>query len=123
MTIEEACAVGKFLSEYLAAREVMLASSPFITPPKIVTSCRWLGGRGRKLDEIRLRIGGVLHDRSVSTSPLPNDIGVYSHVWIAFHSAESLDSAFKPIRSWLEDGWEGRLERKGKRFIRSIACL
>jgi len=45
LTVEVACAVGKFLCECLAAREILLASSPFITPSKTVTSCRWLGGR------------------------------------------------------------------------------
>ena len=123
LTVEVACAVGRFLSEYLAAREILLASSPFSTPPKIVTSCRWLGGRSSELEEMRLRIGGVLHERNISTTPLPKVICVYSNVWITLYSAESLDNAFKPIRSWLEDGWEGRLERKGKSSIRSIACL
>ena len=61
LSIEVACAVGRFLSEYLAAREILLASSQFSTPPKIVTSCRWLGGRGNKLDEMCQRIGDVLH--------------------------------------------------------------
>ena len=101
----------------------MLASSPFSTTPKAVTSCRWLGGRGKKLDEMRLRIGGLLSQRNITTSLLPKAICVHSHVWITLHSAESLDNAFKPIRSWLQSGWDGRLERKGKRSTRSIACL
>ncbi len=123
LSIEVACAVGIFLSEYLAAREILLASSPFSTPPKIVTSCRWLGGRSSKLDEMHTRISGMLHKRSTSLTPLPRNICVFSHVWITWHSAESLDDAFKPVRSWLDDGWEERLERKGKTSIRSIACL
>jgi hypothetical protein len=85
LNIGVASAVGKFLSEYLAAREILLASSPSKTPPKLVTSCRWLGGRGNKLDEMLQRIGDILHKRIISTSPLRKDICVDSHVWITLH--------------------------------------
>jgi len=32
-TVSISCAVGKVLSEYLAARELVLSSAPFSTPP------------------------------------------------------------------------------------------
>ena len=42
--INAAWVVGRFLSEYLAAREILFASSPFSAPPVNIVSSKWLGG-------------------------------------------------------------------------------
>ena len=73
-------------------------------------------------------IGDVLSKRLNSVSPLPLILNralccIFTYTWIAWHSQESLNDAFKLVRSWLVDGWEGRLENKGKSAKRSLACL
>ena len=118
-----ACAVGRFLSEYLAAREILLSSAPFCASPTQVASSRWLGGRTKKLDELCLNISDVLRTRDVSMTALPKDTCVFSSTWIIWHCHESLDDAFKPIRSWLISGWDTRLDRKSKSYKRSLACM
>ena len=123
-SIDVACAVGRFLSEYLAARDVLFCCVPFSTSPKSITSSRWLGGRNRKLDELRSHISDTLNKRMNSNNPLqPNNTCVFSSVWITWHSCESLGNAFKPIHEWLHDGWQSRLEKNGKTVRRSIACI
>ena len=118
-----ACAVGRFLSEYLATREILLSSSPFSSPPKTAAPSRWLGSRTKKLEDIRLFIHDSLHTRTHSATPLPLATCLFSNTWINRHSCESLHDAFKLVRSWLPDGWEQRIGRKSKPSTRSIACL
>ena len=118
-----ACAVGRFLSEYSACREILLSSSPFSSPPKAAATCKWLGNRTKKLEEIRLFIHDSLHLRNNTVTPLPSAACLLSNAWINQHSNETLHDAFKLVRSWLPDGWEQRIGRKSKRSTRSAACL
>jgi len=122
-TLDIACVVGRFLCEYLASRDILLASSPFSIPPTPVASSKWTGGRSHKLNELSLFINDLLSKRASSMAPLPYESCVFTSTWITLHSRESLNDAFKPIRSWLSEGWEGRLEKKGKSKKRSMACL
>ena len=122
-SVDVACAVGRFLSEYLAAREILLSSLPFSSPPKQVTKSRWLGSRTNKLEEIRLFIHDSLHERANTETSLRFATCSFSNTWINQHSFETLHDAFKLVRSWLPDGWEQRIGRKSKPPTRSVACL
>ena len=121
--INAAWVVGRFLSEYLAAREILFASSPFSAPPVNIVSSKWLGGRNVQLTELRTYIEESLNRRANSSTPLPSHVCLLSEAWIIRHSRESLDDAFKPVRSWLPVGWESCLDRHSKSTRRSIACL
>ena len=118
-----ACAVGRFLSEYLATRELLLSSSPFSSPPKAPATCKWLGSRTKKLEEIRLFIHDSLHLRTNSATPLSSDACLLSNTWINQHSNETFHNAFRLVRSWLPDRWQQRIGRKSKPSTRSVACF
>ena len=123
-TLDTACAVGRFLSEYLAAREILLSSQPFNTSmTPAVASSKWVGGRSSKLDEMRVHIGDTLNTRNVSVSPLPWTPCVITNTWINLHSREPIDDAFKHVSSWLCSEWERRLDKKSKPKVCSIACI
>jgi len=68
-------------------------------------------------------INDLLSKRLASADPLPWNTCMFSNVWIAWHSREALDDAFKPVRSWLGEGWERCLDKKYKPKSQSIACI
>ena len=90
-----ACTVGKFLSEYLAAREILFCNSPFSTAPRTLSSSKWLGGRSDKFNELVLRIKKDIIRRSDSSSPLPTPSCVYTNMWVIWHSYQPLVDAFQ----------------------------
>jgi len=121
LELSVACAVGRFLSEYLAAREILFVSPPFCESPTHLSTSRWVGGRTGKLNELRTSISESLDRRSRLMSPLPKDSCLFANTWIILHSRETLDDAFKCVRSWLPNGWDSRLDKKNKASKRSVA--
>ena len=122
-SIHIACVVGRFLSEYLAARDIVCASPPFCVPSSQIVSSKWLGGRSTKFSDLCTHISDALSRRQAALSPIPIDTCQFTNTWITWHSHESLDDAFKHVRSWLSNGWDTRLDKKSKSSKRSIACL
>ena len=99
-SINVACVVGRFLSEYLAAKDVLYCETPFCTPPKHLGSTKWLGKRSEKLNELRVRINSEVGMRNSSLNVIPMPACVFTNMWVIWHSYESLPDLFKPIRGW-----------------------
>ena len=118
-SVNVACTVGRFLSEYLAASELFAYAQ---TGASILTrKPKWLGGRRDALDKIINKILLTLQLRTLSSIPFPTCDT--THMWISYLTHESLHDAFKPIRTWLSDGWAMRMEPSSIRTTRSISLF
>ena len=91
-------AVGRFLSECLAARELYSASRD-----GRVDECnpKWLRGRTDKLNSMKHHVVHLMDCRGDATSPLPIHNCAVANAWVNRNSCQPLCDAFRVIRSWL----------------------
>jgi len=115
-----AMAVGRFLSESLAAMDIYARIREVGYHD---VSSRWLGERTDKLNDMRTRIREMLRERNDSASTLRAPDCSVTRLWVDKHSHESLNDAFKSIRNWLPSGWARSVEKKQSKRINSIALI
>ena len=118
-SVEVASTVGRFLSRYLAALHVYKAAHTDINID--VCSSRWFGGRADGFNDMKLRIKSLLRSRQIGQLEFPTC--VHTNAWVSMLSEESLLSAVKVVRYWLQPGWAFNLEPLTKRPLRSVALF
>ena len=118
-SVDVACIIGRFLSEFLAASEMFRVAKS--GSPLDSCSPRWLGNKLDATSRMRARVISSLQSRVHRELPFPSCL--HTHTWLAILAQEPLEGAFKPVRTWLSPGWALKIEKNKKNTGKSIALF